>query len=594
MPNILIDLAAEFTGKKAFDKADSATTALTKSAKKLAGALGLAFSTRSIVNYSKAAAKAYAADQKATQLLAINLKNVGLAYSSADAEGFIKSMEKQTAILDDELRPAYAQLAKVTGSVIKTQQLMQLAFDVAASNGMDFGSVVDILSQAYVGNYKGLKQLNLGLTSAELATKSFTEVQKILIQQSAGAGQKSLDNYAGAMAKLTVATENAKETIGYGLLTAFANLAGNGDVDNAVSKIDSVSASLSKMIVTASKLKWYDWIIGGITGGTITDITKFKGMGNIPLTGGSNMDTQKASAAAAKKAEAEAIKRAKALADLQKKSLKAEQDKAKLAKASAVFDLQKISIAAALKGKISEEEKTRLLLMQAIANEDADKAEALSKKLAEIQKKNEEIAKSLLEIQDASNPFQAWADSLGAAAAILGSMPALINASGGLTGRGKVTLPTGDGLPDPGTGGGGGGGGTGGTGSTGSGNTSIFGTDDTPEEIANKTANAAEDAAAAATAAAASVAETQTAVDQLAEAATNGTPATGSSSMYDPSPYSAVGGPGYGIPYPPSNVYINVEGSMLSSDEYVKAVTQALVEGTTNGYNTYRPGAILP
>jgi hypothetical protein len=595
MPNILIDLAAEFTGKKAFDKADSATALLTKSVKKLGGAIGLAFSARAVADYAKASAKAYAADQKATQLLAINLKNVGLAYSSADAEGFIKSMEKQTAILDDELRPAYAQLAKVTGSVIKTQELMKLAFDVAASNGMDYSSVVDILSQAYVGNYKGLKKLNTGLTNAELATKSFAEVQKILIEQTAGAGQKSLDNYAGAMAKLSVATNNAKETIGYGLLTAFANLAGNGDVDNAVSKIDSVSASLSKMIVVASKLKWYDWIIGGITGGTITDVTKFKGMGNVSMTGGSNMDTQKASIAAAKKAEADAAKRAKVLADLQKKSLKAEQDKAKLAKASAVFDLQKISIAAALKGKISEEEKTRLLLMQAIADEDANKAEKLQKKLEEIQAKNEAIAKSLTEISTATNPFQAWADSLTTAAALLGGMPALITATGALTPRGAHNIPQDPNAGDPGTGGGGGGtGGTGGTGSTGSGNTSIFGTGDTPEEIANKTANAAEDAAAAATAAAASVAESQSAVDALAEAATNGAPATGSSSMYSGNPYSAVGGPGYGTPYPPSNIYINIEGSMLSSDEYVKAVTQALVEGTTNGYNTYRPGAVLP
>lgn len=590
MPNILIDLAAEFTGKKAFDKADNATTALTKSAKKLAGALGVAFSTRSIVNYSKAAAKAYAADQKATQLLAINLKNVGLAYSSADAEGFIKSMEKQTAILDDELRPAYAQLAKVTGSVIKTQQLMQLAFDVAASNGMDFGSVIDILSQAYVGNYKGLKQLNLGLTNAELATKSFTEVQKILIQQSAGAGQKSLDNYAGAMAKLTVATENAKETIGYGLLTAFANLAGNGDVDNAVSKIDSVSASLSKMIVTASKLKWYDWIIGGITGGTITDITKFKGMGNIPLTGGSNMDTQKASAAAAKKAEAEAIKRAKALADLQKKSLKAEQDKAKLAKASAVFDLQKISIAAALKGKISEEEKTRLLLMQAIADEDAAKAEALSKKLEEIQKKNEKIAADLLAIGDTKDPFAAWVTSLTAAAGLLGQMPALIDASNNLTGRGKVTIPTGDGLPG--------------------GSTSIFTPDMTPAEIADTASAAADMAIAAADAAAAAVAASAPVVaaivaaadaatgiadagSAIAEVITN-TGTTGTSSIYSPSPYSAVGGPGYGIPYPTTNVYVTNTGTTIMQDEFVTAVADALIIANTNGTNNYRPGAVLP
>lgn len=567
MPNILIDLAAEFTGKKAFDKADSATALLTKSVKKLGGAIGLAFSAKAVADYAKASAKAYAADQKATQLLAINLKNVGLAYSSADAEGFIKSMEKQTAILDDELRPAYAQLAKVTGSVIKTQQLMKLAFDVAAANGMDFGSVIDILSQAYVGNYKGLKKLNTGLTNAELATKSFTEVQKILIQQSAGAGQKSLDNYAGAMAKLDVATQNAKETIGYGLLTAFANLAGNGDVDTAVSKIDSVSASLSKMIVVASKLKWYDWIIGGITGGTITDITKFKGMGNVPMTGGSNMDTQKAAIAAAKKAEEAAAKRAKELAALQKKSLKAEQDKAKLAKASAVFDLQKISIAAALKGKISDEEKARLLLMQAIADEDAKKAEEMQKKLDDIQKKNKEIIDQLTTISTTDNPFAAWADSLTSASAILRSMPAVIDASGALTARGKHNIP-----PE------------------------VTDNNPLPVDIVN------------------SQSDTPTGntfgwslpsylSDLITNTSIGSFPSIPSTNVPVPSDLASVNaGFGFSLPsylsgmIPTSEITVNVQpqGSIVMQDELVKVVNDAVVAANTNGYNNYRPGAILP
>ena len=53
----------------------------------------------------------------------------------------------------------------------------------------------------------------------------------------------------------------------------------------------------------------------------------------------------------------------------------------KLKKAAAVLDIQKIQIAAALRGKISEEEKIRLQLMQAIEDGNADKAEKLAQKL---------------------------------------------------------------------------------------------------------------------------------------------------------------------------------------------------------------------
>ena len=78
-PSVRIDIAAEFTGKNAFNKADKSTDKLTKNVKKLAGAFGLAFSTRAVVNFSKQAVKAFAEDDAAITVLRQNLKNLGLA-----------------------------------------------------------------------------------------------------------------------------------------------------------------------------------------------------------------------------------------------------------------------------------------------------------------------------------------------------------------------------------------------------------------------------------------------------------------------------------------------------------------------------------
>ena len=433
MPNILIDLAAEFTGKKAFDKAGKSTTGLEKSVKSLGKTLGLTFSTAAVLAYGKASVKAAAADLKAQQQLALALKNVGLERDAATAEGYIQRIEKEYAIVDDKLRPSYSRLAIATRDTAETQRLMGIAMDISASTGKDLDSVTSALAKAFLGSNTALSKLGVGISKADLATKSFDEVTKDLAATFAGAAIKSADSVSGSMDKLAIATNNAKETIGVGLIEAFANLAGNGDVDQAVSKIDSVSASLSKMIVVASKLKWYDWVIGGITGGTITDITKFKGMGNVPLTGGSNMDTQR-SDAAAKAAAAKTIAANKAIAANKIKADKlAAANKAKLDKAAAVFDIQKIQIAAALKGKISEEEKTRLLLMQAIADEDTVKAEALQKKLEEIQKQNAKIAADLLAIGQAKDPFATWAGSLALAVAQLSKLNSGITMIPGVT-----------------------------------------------------------------------------------------------------------------------------------------------------------------
>lgn len=504
MANVIIDVAAEFTGKKAFKDAGNATSTLEKSVKTLGKTIGLTFSAKAIVDFSKASVKAFAEDDRAIRVLRTNLKNLGLAYQSVNADHFIASMEKQTAVSDSLLRPAYAQLAKVTLSTTKTQDLMALAFDLSAANGIDFASTVDILSNAYVGNYKGLKQLYTGLTQAQLASKSFEEIQAILTKQSKGAGKAALDTYAGSVDKLSIAADNAKESIGKGLVDLFAALAGNGNIDEATANIDTFSQALGTMLSDASKYGALDWlsalVTGNVTEGTASKLVKRPSARRF-FTGGSGVSTE---LLAARKAAAAEAARLKAIKDAAAAKVKADKlaaaNKLKLDKASAVFNMQNIQINAALKGKISEEEKTRLLLMQAIADEDANKAEALQKKLEEIQKKNEEISKSLLAIGQAKDPFATWSTSLTAALLELNKVGERMFAI-----RQRES-----GFVDTSILGGGGGGTTGGT---------TFPANATPSEIVAIAETAVVAAEAAVAEAAASVEATQTNTEALAASA---------------------------------------------------------------------------
>jgi len=372
-----VHIGSEFDAK-GFKQAQSALAKLSGSAKKLAGAVGLAYGAKALVAYGKASMKAAADDQKAQKILAQNLKNVGLAYASVDAESFIKSMETQTAVLDDQLRPAYSQLAQVTGSATKTQELMQLAFDVSSGSGLDYASTVDILSQAYVGNTKGLKQLNLGLTQAELKTMDFAQIQTKLRQNFAGAGGVALDSYAGSMARLGVATSNASETIGTALLDAIIKISGSNGVDGLISKIDTLASAFASVVTqvgnavaaltgTAAQKAFSPgyYVSGGKAGGRTVGPT---GAGNMALSVLSQ-DTQKSDLAAKKKAENDAIRRNKELAALAKSqaksaadTLKAKKEQAALDKATAaaqlalgkgtdVFDMEKIQLNAALIGQ---------------------------------------------------------------------------------------------------------------------------------------------------------------------------------------------------------------------------------------------------
>ena len=386
--DLVVNIASQFLGKKAFLDADKATKKLTGSVKNLGRTLGVSLSAAAVLAYGKASVKAASEDIKAQKLLANSLKNVGLAYATVDVEGFISKMQSQTGVLDDQLRPAFAKLAGVTGSVAKTEKLMALAFDVSSGSSLDYASAVDVLSQAYVGNTKGLKQLDLGLTQAEIKAMSFDEIMARLNDRFAGSGKAALDTYAGQMSLLAAASSNASEIIGTSLLGAIDSLTGSDGIANVGTDIENAAKSLSNFIDSVVYLKEQ---IASIPGAGIVK-GAFGLVGNVlgrfspqraaellkeikgpqpfsqPMTL-ANQATGAADAAARKKAELEAIKRNKELAKLAKTqaaaalaTTKAKKEQAKLDKAIAagelalgkgldVFDMDKIQLNAALIGQ---------------------------------------------------------------------------------------------------------------------------------------------------------------------------------------------------------------------------------------------------
>jgi hypothetical protein len=627
MPNILIDLAAEFTGKKAFDKAGKSTTSLEKSVKSLGRTLGLTLSASAVLAYGKASVKAASDDIKAQKQLALALKNVGLERDAATAEGYIQRLESEFGIVDDKLRPAYASLSIATKNTAETQRILGIALDISASTGKDLEAVVAALTKAYLGNNATLSRLGVGISKADLKTKSFKEITDQLAVTFAGSAKTSADSFAGSIDKLSIASNNAKEIIGTSLIGALTSLGKDKNIDNLATGIESAAKSLANFVDSIVYLKEQIKSIPGFglvsfLGSGVSDllgrfspqrlaelikaIKGFQGMGNVAMTGGSNMDTQTFEAQQKKLAAAQVAATKKAATAKIAADKKAAANKAKLDKAAAVLDIQKIQIAAALKGKISEEEKTRLLLMQAILDEDADAAEILSKKLEEIQKQNAKIAADLLAIGQAKDPFATWAGSLSLALAALGKVGL------GMSAINSILVPGVDYNPDQ--------------------NpdrnydakvaaakaaaekaaaekaaadkaaadkeaadraaavSTIFEEDDTIDDILAKVINVAEAAAEAAAAAAASVTETQTTVDALAASATNGSPVAGTN--FNPSQSRDRNYDSGYMMQAPVTVNVTVTGSVIAEQDLVKTVNDAIVTGNTQGLRFTRPGSL--
>jgi len=170
--------------------------------------------------------KAAIEDEKAQTQLALALKNATGATEGAIAatEQFILQQSLATGVADDELRPALQRLALSTGDVKKAQDLLKIAMDVSTATGKPLEAVANSLGKAYDGNTTALGRLGIGLSAAELKTMSFTDVQGRLTDLFGGAAAANADTYAGRIARMQIAFDEAKETIGFALLPILEKL----------------------------------------------------------------------------------------------------------------------------------------------------------------------------------------------------------------------------------------------------------------------------------------------------------------------------------------------------------------------------------
>jgi hypothetical protein len=439
MANVVIDIATEFTGKKAFKQAETSTEKLTKNVKNLARNFGLAFGTAAVLNYAKTSIKAAADDQKAQKQLALALENVGLARDVASTEQYISRLQSEFGILDDLLRPAYQRLAVATGSSAESQRLLNLALDISASTGKDVNAVTTALSRAYLGNNTALTRLGVGLSKADLKSKSFEEITTQLADTFAGSASAAAKTFSGQLAILSVGAANASEIIGTGLIDSIKLLSDGGSITNVVADMEALATAISDtttgIALFIKEVKAIP-VLGSALGFLFEDI----GTGIIFSKAGKerrerlayNKNEHKSKEAQAKsdtkitKLSATQLSNAKKLSATQKqiaadKKKQEALDKASLllAQGKKVFDEEAIQLAAAAQGKLTEEEKVRVGLKQniydleeAINQGNLDAAARISQSLVNNAQQLSNLRDKAGMFDSISNPFNAWLQTL--------------------------------------------------------------------------------------------------------------------------------------------------------------------------------------
>ena len=386
---------------KAVGKADKAFSALGKK-------FAAIFSVGAVIKFGKDSVKAFQDAEKEANLLRTQLESINLGFASPFVNQYIDNLALLSGVSGGVLTDAFNSLSQATEDVTTAQKLLNTALDISAGASKDLKTVTSALQRAYLGETTALAKLRIGYTTADLKARDFDEVLAELQNKFQGSSAKAADTLAGKMARLTESVEQAKEAFGEGLVKGLQDsqveieqlqedVIGLGDaLGYAAGQATGFFAKAFQDIVKDFEESdgAFQQFVRSLVKST-AEVTRLEEeRGRAGLRARNRILKAEQSITKTKKEQDK-------LADKEKKNALA------IAKAKAVFDIEKIQIEAALQGKITEEERTRLLLMKAILAEDGATATALAEKLKEIQKQTTDLATSLTNLK-AGNPFSEW------------------------------------------------------------------------------------------------------------------------------------------------------------------------------------------
>jgi hypothetical protein len=378
MANVLIDIAAEFTGNKAFKQAETSTEKLTKNVKRLAGAVGIAFSTQAIVNFGRLAVKA-SLDQQAEQNRLNQLLKVGVGATTQEI-GLLNqqaaALEKIGVVAGGNITQTQSQLATFNLQVSTIEALTPAILDyVTAEKGAtastaDFKSMTNGLAQALNGNFASLTRVGFVLdenTKKQIANGTEAERANALVKVLNSTYKDFNKNLrltdAGKMQVLSNAAQEARTIIGTGLLDALKGLGNDKSVESLATNMQNVALYTADVIrgigVLTEKLKSLP-VLSGLNVGMIPILGSYieilRGLGKVTnATSGVSAQGLTDLARLQAKFTTQTLTAKKKITAEDNKALKAARlklalDKANLAllKGEEVFDMDKIQIAAAL------------------------------------------------------------------------------------------------------------------------------------------------------------------------------------------------------------------------------------------------------
>lgn len=346
--------------------------------------------------FAKRSIDAALAQERLDKQLQLSLRSIGQEFELPGVKNFIADLQRATNITEDQLVPALRQLIAQTGDLQSSQVLLSKALDISAGSGADLDSVLNAINRAAIGSYTSIGKLGVGFTAAEAKSMGFVKLMQSL-DKYAGAAEAQTQTFAGQLKSFKISAGEATETLGQGFLTAASIIAtGSDELDVFGTKLEKAATTASDLAVGLSLefakegLGAYldlaqiglEGLVGDSNalqriqkqGNKLTQERILKEKGLYGLSGsvlselekqGKTTKRQLTYSEILKKIQADILAREKATTKEKRAQEELEKKKAAL---SAMFDLDRINLQAALSRKLSAEDELRVKILEKLAD----------------------------------------------------------------------------------------------------------------------------------------------------------------------------------------------------------------------------------
>jgi len=172
------------------------------------------------------ATKAAMEDEAAQLELARQLRTTTQATDAQikAVEQSISAFSKQTAMADDQLRPALANLVRATGSLELSQKAMSVTADLATAKNIDMETASVAVSKALNGQVSALIKLDPSLKGVITTTSTADEVMAALNATVGGAAETFANSAEGGLKNFGIQMDELKESIGAAFIPVMEKL----------------------------------------------------------------------------------------------------------------------------------------------------------------------------------------------------------------------------------------------------------------------------------------------------------------------------------------------------------------------------------